>query len=216
MTIDWIWANLPQVWTLLLNHIWLTLIPTAIGLVIAVPLGWWAHRSQRGGVVIIGAAGLLYTVPSLALFILLPAILGTRILDPLNVVIALTVYTLALLVRVVSDGLGSVPHETVAAAEAMGYRGWQRLLLVELPVAVPVIIAGLRVAIVSNVSIVTMAALIGIPQLGTLFTQGFHLRLFVPLVLGIVLCVVLAVIFDQLLIRTGRIMTPWRRKEVSE
>lgn len=211
---DWIWANLPQIGTLLLNHVWLTLIPTLIGLLIAIPLGWWAHRSRRGGVVIIGTAGLLYTIPSLALFILLPAILGTRILDPLNVVIALTVYTVALLVRVVADGLGSVPHETVAAAEAMGYRGWQRLLLVELPVAVPVIIAGLRVAVVSNVSIVTMAALIGIPQLGTLFTQGFQLRLFVPLILGIALCVVLAVIFDQLLIHIGRLTTPWRRRDV--
>jgi osmoprotectant transport system permease protein len=214
MNLDWIWANLPQIWTLFVNHIWLTLIPTIIGLIIAIPLGWWAHRSRRGGVVIVGAAGLLYTIPSLALFILLPAILGTRILDPLNVIIALTIYTVALLVRVVSDGLGSVPHETVAAAEAMGYRGWQRLLLVELPVAVPVIIAGLRVAVVSNVSIVTMAALIGIPQLGTLFTQGFQLRLFVPLILGIALCVLLAVVFDQLLIQIGRITTPWRRKDV--
>ncbi len=214
MNLDWIWANLPQIWTLFVNHIWLTLIPTILGLIIAIPLGWWAHRSRRGGVVIVGAAGLLYTIPSLALFILLPAILGTRILDPLNVVIALTIYTVALLVRVVSDGLGSVPHETVAAAEAMGYRGWQRLLLVELPVAVPVIIAGLRVAVVSNVSIVTMAALIGIPQLGTLFTQGFQLRLFVPLILGIALCVLLAVVFDQLLIQIGRITTPWRRKDV--
>jgi len=214
VNIDWIWANLQPIGTLFVNHIWLTLIPTAIGLVIAVPLGWWAHRSRRGGVAIIGAAGLLYTIPSLALFILLPAILGTRILDPLNVVIALTIYTVALLVRVVSDGLGSVPHDTVAAAEAMGYRGWQRLVLVELPVAVPVIIAGLRVAVVSNVSIVTMAALIGIPQLGTLFTQGFQLRLFVPLILGIALCVVLAVVFDQLLIYVGRIATPWRRKDV--
>ncbi len=214
MNLDWIWANSAQIGTLFVNHIWLTLIPTVLGLIIAIPLGWWAHRSRRGGVVIIGTAGLLYTIPSLALFILLPALLGTRILDPLNIVIALTVYTVALLVRVVADGLGSVPHDTVAAAEAMGYRGWQRLFLVEIPVAVPVIIAGLRVAVVSNVSIVTMAALIGIPQLGTLFTQGFQLRLFVPLILGILLCVLLAVVFDQVLIWIGRVTTPWRRKDV--
>jgi osmoprotectant transport system permease protein len=215
VSIDWIWSNLGQIGNLLLNHLWLTVVPTIIGLVVSIPLGWWAHRSPRGGALVIGTAGLLYTIPSLALFILLPALLGTRILDPINVVIALTVYTLALLVRVVADGLGSVPHETVAAAEAMGYRGWQRLLLVELPVAVPVIIAGLRVAVVSNVSIVTMAALIGIPQLGTLFTQGFQLRLMVPLVTGIALCVALAILLDQLLIRIGRIATPWRRREVT-
>jgi hypothetical protein len=118
-------------------------------------------------------------------------------LDPINT-LSRYAYTLALLVC--RDGLSAVPHDTVAAAEAMGYRGWQRLLLVELPVAVPVIAAGLRVAVVSNVSIVTMAALLGIPQLGSLFTQGFQLRLYVPLITGVVLCVVLAVIFDGLII----------------
>ena len=94
----------------------------------------------------------------------------------------------------------------------MGYRGWQRLLLVELPVAVPVIAAGLRVAVVSNVSIVTMAALLGIPQLGSLFTQGFQLRLFAPLVIGVVLCVVLAVVFDGLILWRNRLLTPWRQR----
>jgi osmoprotectant transport system permease protein len=122
---------------------------------------------------------------------------------------------LALLVRVVTDGLDSVPHDTVAAAEAMGYRGWQRLVLVELPVAVPVIAAGLRVAVVSNVSIVTMAALLGIPQLGSLFTQGFQLRLYVPLLTGILLCVVLAIVFDGLIIWLNRLLTPWRQRTVT-
>jgi osmoprotectant transport system permease protein len=142
-------------------------------------------------------------------------LLGTKILDPINIIVALTCYTLALLVRVVADGLSSVPHDTVAAAEAMGYRGWQRLLLVELPVAVPVIAAGLRVAVVSNVSIVTMAALLGIPQLGSLFTQGFQLRLFVPLVTGVLLCVVLAVILDGLIIVANKLLTPWRQRTVT-
>jgi len=115
----------------------------------------------------------------------------------------------------VTDGLDSVPHDTVAAAEAMGYRGWQRLVLVELPVAVPVIAAGLRVAVVSNVSIVTMAALLGIPQLGSLFTQGFQLRLYVPLLTGILLCVVLAIVFDGLIIWLNRLLTPWRQRTVT-
>ena len=215
MNITWIWENLPRIGELTLNHVWLTLAPTLLGLVAALPLGWWAHRSRRGYPLIVGTAGLLYTIPSLALFVILPSILGTRILDPLNVVIALTVYTVSLLVRVVSDGLSSVPHETVQAAEAMGYRGWQRLLLVELPVAVPVIAAGLRVAVVSNVSIVTMAALLGIPQLGTLFTQGFQLRLFVPLVTGIGLCVVLAIALDFLIVWLTKIATPWRERTVT-
>lgn len=215
MNADWIWTNLPRIIELTVNHVWLTLLPTVLGLVVALPLGWWAHRSRRSYPAIVGAAGLLYTIPSLALFVLLPQILGTKILDPINVIVALTVYTVSLLVRVIADGLGSVPHETVQAAEAMGYRGWQRLLLVELPVAVPVIAAGLRVAVVSNVSILTMAALLGIPQLGTLFTQGFQLRLFVPLVTGIVLCVVLAIAFDALIVWLNRIATPWRQKTVT-
>ena len=215
MTIDWIWENLPLIGDLTLNHLWLTLTPTVLGLFVALPFGWWAHRSRRGRPFIVGTAGLLYTIPSLALFIILPTILGTKILDPINIVIALTVYTVSLLVRVVSDGLSSVPVDAVQAAEAMGYRSWQRLVLVELPVAVPVIAAGLRVAVVSNVSIVTMAALLGIPQLGTLFTQGFQLRLFVPLVTGILLCVVLAVILDLVIVRLGSLATPWRDRTVA-
>ncbi|SKC67422.1 ABC transporter permease [Plantibacter cousiniae (nom. nud.)] len=215
MTIDWIWENLPLIGDLTLNHLWLTLTPTVFGLFVALPFGWWAHRSRRGRPFIVGTAGLLYTIPSLALFIILPTILGTKILDPINIVIALTVYTVSLLVRVVSDGLSSVPVDAVQAAEAMGYRSWQRLVLVELPVAVPVIAAGLRVAVVSNVSIVTMAALLGIPQLGTLFTQGFQLRLFVPLVTGILLCVVLAVILDLIIVRLGSLATPWRDRTVA-
>ena len=201
---NWVSSNIDRIVDLTISHTWLTLVPTILGLIVALPLGWWAHRSGRGYAAIVGTAGLLYTIPSLALFIILPAVLGTKILDPINIVVALTLYTVALLVRVVADGLSSVPHDTVAAAEAMGYRGWQRLLLVELPVAVPVIAAGLRVAVVSNVSIVTMAALLGIPQLGSLFTQGFQLRLFAPLVVGVVLCVVLAVIFDGLIAQTIR------------
>jgi osmoprotectant transport system permease protein len=213
--VNWISSNLDRIVSLTISHTWLTVIPTVLGLLLALPLGWWAHRSKRGYAAIVGVAGLLYTIPSLALFILLPLLLGTKILDPINIIVALTCYTLALLVRVVADGLSSVPHDTVAAAEAMGYRGWQRLLLVELPVAVPVIAAGLRVAVVSNVSIVTMAALLGIPQLGSLFTQGFQLRLFVPLVTGVVMCVVLAVILDGLIIVANKLLTPWRQRTVT-
>ena len=211
MTIDWVWQNLGTISELLWVHVWLAVIPTVLGLMVALPIGWAAHRAPKLYPVLVGASSLLYTIPSLALFVLLPRILGTQILDPLNVVVALTVYTVALMVRVVADGLASVPHDTVQAATAMGYRGWQRLILVELPVAVPVIVGGLRVAVVSNVSVLTMAALLGIPQLGTLFTQGFQLRLWVPLVVGIVLCVVLAVVLDLLLVWLNRALTPWRQ-----
>ncbi|TAM66268.1 MAG: ABC transporter permease [Microbacteriaceae bacterium] len=209
---DWVWSNLGEIWGLTLSHAVLTLVPTVLGLLIALPIGWWAYIHGKVYPAITGVAGILYTIPSLALFVLLPQILGTKVLDPLNVVVALTVYTVALMVRVVADGLSSVPPETVLAATAMGYRGWQRLLHVELPVALPVIADGLRVVVVSNVSIVTVAALVGVSQLGSLFTQGFILRLFVPIITGVILCLVLAIVFDLLIVWGNKALTPWRQR----
>lgn len=214
MNLGWIARESDSILTLLTWHVALSIIPVVIGLAVALPLGWAAHRSGAFKSVILGTTGLLYTVPSLALFVLLPPILGTRILDPVNVVVALTVYTMALLVRTVSDGLDSVPVETVQAAEAMGYRTLQRLVAVELPVAVPVIAAGLRVAVVSNVSVVSIAALIGTQQLGLLFTQGAQLRFLTPIVVGIVLCLALAIVLDGLVVLLNRRLTPWTPKAV--
>lgn len=214
MNLGWVARESDSILTLLTWHVALSVIPVVIGLALALPLGWAAHRSGVFKSVILGTTGLLYTVPSLALFVLLPPILGTRILDPVNVVVALTVYTMALLVRTVSDGLDSVPVETVQAAEAMGYRTLQRLVAVELPVAVPVIAAGLRVAVVSNVSVVSIAALIGTQQLGLLFTQGAQLRFLTPIIVGIVLCLALAIVLDGLVVLLNRRLTPWTPKAV--
>ncbi|MCP9001984.1 ABC transporter permease [Pseudarthrobacter sp. RMG13] len=212
MNIEWLGRQFDNIVFLLGWHVLLAVTPLILGLLIALPLGWWAHRSRRIYPLLVGIAGLLYTVPSLALFVLLPLVLGTKILDPLNIVAALTIYTVALLVRVVADALDSVPEDTAQAAKAMGYRGYQSLLKVELPVGVPVICAGLRVAAVSNVSLVSVAALLGIPQLGSLFTQGFQLRFFTPIIAGIILCVVLAMILDGLIILLNRWLTPWTPK----
>ncbi len=215
MNFEWLGRQFDNIVFLLGWHVLLAVIPLVLGLLIALPLGWLAHRNRRIYPVLVGVAGLLYTVPSLALFVLLPLVLGTKILDPLNIVAALTIYTVALLVRVVADALDSVPEDTVQAAKAMGYRGYQSLLKVELPVGVPVISAGLRVAAVSNVSLVSVAALLGIPQLGSLFTQGFQLRFFTPIIAGIVLCVVLAMILDGLIILLNRWLTPWTPEVVA-
>src|SRR3712207_6469312 len=133
---------------------------------------------------------------SLALFILMPLVLGTRILDVQNVIVAMTIYTVALLTRTVADALGAVPDDIVAAATAMGLGPLRRLATVELPMAVPVVAAGLRVAAVSNVSIVSVAALIGVPQLGILFTDGFQRDFLDPIVAGLVASALLAVLFD--------------------
>ncbi len=211
MNLDWIIAEAGTIGTLFLWHFGLSVVPVLLSLVLAIPLGWLAHRSGFMRPFWLGLAGLFYTIPSLALFVLLPLVLHTRILDPINVVVALTIYALAMLVRTVADGLSTVSPETLQAATAMGYRPAARFLRVELPLAVPAITAGLRVAVVSNVSIVSIAALIGTPQLGSLFTQGLQLRFLTPIVTGIVLCIVLAALLDLAVVWAGFRLSPWNR-----
>ena len=208
---DWILGHLDEIGYYTRQHAWLSAVPTVIGLVIAIPLGWLARRFRLLYTPLVVGTGLLYTIPSLALFILMPLFIGTRILDPVNVVIAMTIYTVALLTRTVADGLGSVPDDVNAAATAMGLGRVRRLLTVELPLAVPVIAAGLRVAAVSNVSIVSVAALIGVPQLGSLFTDGFYRDFLDPIVAGLVACVLLALLFDLVIVLAARWLTPWQR-----
>ena len=193
------------------THVWLSILPVVIGLVIALPIGWVASRFKWSYPAITNLAGILYTIPSIALFVVMPSILGTRILSPINVVVALTVYTVALLSRVVADGLNSVSEETRQAATAMGFRGFGRFARVDLPIAVPVITAGVRVATVSNVSLVSVASLIGVSQLGSLFTEGFQRDVNSVVLLGIILCVVLALILDGLILLGLRVLTPWQR-----
>lgn len=208
---DWIGSHLDDIWSFTLQHAWLSAVPTLLGLLVAIPLGWVARRWSWAYVPLVAGTGLLYTIPSLALFILMPLVLGTLVLDPLNVVVAMTVYTVALLTRTVADALGSVPDDVVAAARAMGFGGVRRFFTVDLPLATPVIGAGLRVAAVSNVSIVSVAALIGVSQLGSLFTDGFQRDFLDPIVAGVVGCVALALVFDLAIVLAVRFLTPWTR-----
>lgn len=204
-----------QVLGWLWSHAWLSALPVLIGLVISVPLGYAARQYRWVYPPLISLTGLLYTIPSLALFLAMPSIIGTQILDPINVVVALSIYSIALLVRVVADGLAAVPESVAQAATAMGYTPLQRLLRVDLPIAVPVITAGVRVAVVANVSLVAIAGTIGVPELGQLFTSGFQLSVgspyYPPIALGIVLCLLLALVFDALVVLANRALTPWRR-----
>lgn len=206
-------AHRDEVLGYLWTHAWLSVLPVLIGLLIALPLGWVAFRFRWSYPPLIGIASLLYTIPSLVMFVLMPGILGTKILDITNVVVALTVYAVALLVRVVADGLASVPAEARQAATAMGYTSAQRFFRVELPLAIPVIAAGLRVAVVSNVSLVAVATLVGTPQLGTLIDTGLKATVdrLSPILLAIVLTLLLALTLDALLLLATRMATPWRR-----
>jgi osmoprotectant transport system permease protein len=207
----WAWDHLGEVLGLTVQHTYLAGVPLILGLLIALPLGWLARRYKGLYPVLIIGTGLLYTIPSLAMFIMLPFLLGTQILDPINVIVAMTIYTIALLVRTVADGLGSVPDEVNQSATAMGYKRVRRFVSIELPLAVPVISAGLRVAAVSNVSIVSVAALIGVPQLGSLFTDGFDRAVMEPIIVGVIACVLLALLFDGAILFLTRLATPWQR-----
>ena len=200
---DWLAQSYGQVLDLTWRHLILAGLPLLIGLAVALPLGYAAHRWRAAYAPLVTVSGLLYTIPSLALFILMPLFIGTRILDPVNVVVAMTVYTVALLVRTVADGLASVPEDVERAATAMGLGRIRTLLTVELPLAIPVIAAGLRVAAV--------ASLIGVAQLGDLLTDGYNRVIMPELVTGIMACILLALALDSLILVLARVLTPWRR-----
>jgi osmoprotectant transport system permease protein len=203
--------NSETVLAALRQHIWLALLPVLLGFVIALPIGYLGVRFPRFYHPLINVAGVLYSIPSLALFVFLPVVLGTKILSPLNIVVALTIYTVALLARTVADGLRSVDRLITESATAMGYRRFRRLIDVELPVALPVILAGLRVATVANISLVSVGALIGVGGLGQLFTRGFQLFYLEPILVGVILSVLLAGVADLAIVLIQRAVTPWTR-----
>ena len=209
----WVNDHWSEIFTLARSHVWLAGLPLVLGLLIALPLGWAARRWSRLYPVLISTSGLLYTIPSLALFVMMPILLGTKVLDPVNVVVAMTIYTVALLVRTVADGLRAVPDHVEQAATAMGYQGLRRLVGVELPLAVPVIAAGLRVAAVSNVSIVSVASIIGVSQLGDLLVDGYNRVIWGELLTGILACVLLALVLDVVIQAGTRALTPWLRAQ---
>ncbi|TCO65739.1 ABC transporter permease [Actinocrispum wychmicini] len=213
---NWIFDHVGDIvyWTG--QHLWLSLLPVAIGLVISIPLGWVANRWRVARAILVPVAGILYTIPSLVLLVMLPALLGTQILNPINVVIALTIYTVALLVRVVADSLAAVPPPVIAAANAMGYRPVRRFLGVELPLAIPVLVAGLRVATVSNISLVSVGGLLGVKQLGYAFPDGYGVERYSEIIAGLVLIILLALLFDRIWLLVGRLLTPWTRAGVAK
>ncbi len=208
-----VWGYLTDTQTFqwLRTTLWLAALPVVIGLLVALPIGWTASRYKWTYPPIVSVFGILYTVPSLVMFLVLPGIIGTGILSPTNVAIALTVYTVALLARTVADGLSSVSTDTLSAASAMGYTGWQRLIRVQLPLAVPVIGAGLRVAAVSNVSLVSVASVIGVSQLGSLFVEGYNDSSVTPTIAGLIWFVVIALVFDAIVLVLIRLLAPWQR-----
>jgi osmoprotectant transport system permease protein len=211
----WVRANVDRLVDLTWQHLWLSVLPVVLGFLIALPLGWWASRYHlvRGPVLSLG--GILYSLPSLPLLVIIPGIIGTSFLDPVNVAITLTLYAVALLVRTVADAFGQVSGEVLDAASASGYSRWQRAFAVELPLAGPAMLAGIRVASVSTVSLVTVGALVGVSNLGSLFTEGFQRYFTTEIIVGMVLVVALALVLDLCWVVLGRLLIPWARRTAS-
>ena len=208
---SWVANNTDLIIRLTLDHIWLSLIPIFFGAVIAIPLGWVAFRYQPIRSTLLTSVGIVYTIPSLALFVLLPPLLGLPFLSPASVIIALTLYAVAIMVRSAADAFSSVDPSVLRSATALGYESWQRVLFVELPLAGPVIIAGLRVVAVSTVSLVTVGVLVGVQSLGYFFTDGFQRRIEAEILTGIVMTVFVAGLFDVMLLGIGRLLMPWAK-----
>ncbi|GAA4790137.1 ABC transporter permease [Corynebacterium canis] len=207
----WVTSNSEYLRTLTWAHVHLSWPPILMSFLLAVPLGWWAHRSKRVREVLVVGTGLMYAIPSLALFVVLPQFLGTSILSPWNVIVAMAIYGLALQVRSTADAFDAIDSDVSDAATAMGYSTWRKLFAVEIPLALPVMISGLRVVSASTISLVSVGALIGVNSLGTLFTDGFNRYFPTEILVGILGTLALAIIFDLALVLIQRVSTPWAR-----
>jgi osmoprotectant transport system permease protein len=205
---SWALSNASMLAHLTGQNAYLALVPVLIGLVISVPLGIVCVRYGWLYPPVLSLTSVLYALPALALFVVLIAYTG---LTDTTVMIPLAVYSLAVIFPSVVDGLRSVPDPVRQAAVAMGFGTWRRLATVELPIATPVVIAGLRVAAVSSISLVSVGQLIGIGALGYLFVDGEQRSFTTEIVTGIVLIIALSLVTDFVLVLARRWLTPWQR-----
>jgi osmoprotectant transport system permease protein len=207
---DWQWVtgHVGYFWQLSRTHLYLSLVAVVIGLALALPVGVLAVRVRRTYGPILAVTTVIYSLPSIAAFAFLFSITG---LSDTTVIIPLTGYALAILVRSVIDGLDNVSDEVRLAATAMGFRPFRRLVTVELPAAVPVVIAGLRVATVSSISLATLGSIIGSNNLGQLFIAGENNNFVTEIIAGIVIVAFWALVCDGALLFTGRSLAPWAR-----
>jgi osmoprotectant transport system permease protein len=210
----WLADHLGQIGERLAQHLELTIPPLVLGIMISLVLAVWAVRQPRVYPPITAITGLLYTIPSLAAFALLIPITHLTLITAL---IPLTTYTLLILFRSFASGFTSVPAEILEAAEGMGYTRRQRLLRVELPLAVPLMIAGIRLASVTTIGLATVAAALGgdtFGGFGQLITEGIQTFFPTKYLLGAILSVLLAFSADFLLVRFERLITPWAHARV--
>ena len=212
---NWTFNNLDLIRELTLNHVRLALVPIVLSFVLSIPLGWLANRNRVLRSIVITGGSLLYTIPSLPLFVILPLIIPTGVLDDTNLVVALTIYGVAIMARSATDALASVDASTVDAADAIGYSPAARFFRVELPLAGPVMLAGIRVVSVSTIALVSVGVIIGSSNLGYLFQNGKQRGILEEVVVGILLSLLLALVFDVVIVLIGRVLMPWTRRDRS-
>ncbi|MGO2749555.1 MAG: ABC transporter permease [Pseudoclavibacter sp.] len=212
----WLERAWPQVLDLLGSHLLVALPAVALSALIAVPVGLFAHRVPSVGAPLLSALGILYSVPALPLVIIVPAIFATPLRSAATLIIALTVYGVALLVRTAADAFAAVDDTTREAARAVGHSSSSLFWSVDLPRALPLLISGIRVVSVSTVGLVTIGALIGVPSLGTLFTDGFQRGIFAEVATGLVLTIALALALDLVWVLVGRFGAPWQASQQRE
>lgn len=209
---SWLSANWQMVRDYALAHLALAVPAVLFSVLVAVPIGRLAHRRPRWGKPILSAASLLYAVPALPLLVIIPALAGTRLRSSATMIIALTVYGVALLVRTAADAFAAVDRRTHDAAIAVGNSPRSVFWRVDLPLAAPVLLAGVRVVTVSTIGLASIGALVGIPSLGSLLTDGLQRRLTLEICTGVFGTVLLAVLLDAFLVLGGRLALPWTRK----
>ena len=210
---NWLSGSWTLIGELTLTHLTIAVPAIIASVLIAVPIGAWAQRSKGVGGVVLSFLPVLYAVPSLPLLIVIPVLSGVALRSRVNMVVVLTIYGIAVLIRQCAEAFAAVPVDVLESAVALGMSRLRRFCTVELPLAVPVIVSGTRVVITSTVSLVTIGAFIGVRSLGTLFTDGFQRGLTVEVLAGLVMTIALALLLDALAVGVGALMTPWRQRQ---
>jgi len=210
--VNWLSGSWALIGELTLTHLTIAVPAIIASVLIAVPIGAWAQRSKGVGGAVLSFLTVLYAVPSLPLLIVIPVLSGIALRSRVNMVVVLTIYGIAVLIRQCAEAFAAVPTDVLESADALGMSRLRRFCTVELPLAVPVIVSGTRVVITSTVALVTIGAFIGVRSLGTLFTDGFQRGLTVEVLAGLVMTIALALLLDALAVGLGVLMTPWRRK----
>lgn len=203
-------GNWDVIWYYGLQHLRFTVVALALAIAVALPLVYLAHRRPRLYPPLLVAANVGYAIPSVALFILLAPLLGFTNDRP--VVVAMAIYSMVILLRNGVEGLRAAPPAVVDAATAMGMGPLRRFATVELPLAAPALVAGLRVATVSTISLISVGAIVGRGGLGRLFDDGFTRDIGIQVWAGLAAIVVLALVADAVLLLVGRLLTPWTRR----